>query len=347
MNKSEFWIYPTNFLETSCITAMEMLKSRVICLYYPIGGLVYTINGNGIQLIRDEEVNQIINLTEDEKQTIIEKGERYANTCSWENRYKEWDTQLFRLDTNNKIKVINLLRRTDRRDSSVENFKRANITNYEFIEAIDGKALTPNYELMSLFKENNFRNRRGVIGCALTHYNLWKKLLESDFEYFIIMEDDFTIVESFKQEIEKIDFEKYDILFMGYHMFSKTLEKVKDIYRNCNENNNINITIGQLQMAYYVGGTHCYSINKNGARKLLDYITKNGIKCAVDGLFKIPDLECFETRPHISFAEWNEGGKIIDSDIQNMCNVYDSIDLSNTADGLLQKYDYYPKQDFF
>jgi GR25 family glycosyltransferase involved in LPS biosynthesis/glycosyltransferase involved in cell wall biosynthesis len=347
MNKSEFWIYPTNFLETSCITAMEMLKSRVICLYYPIGGLVYTINGNGIQLIRDEEVNQIINLTEDEKQTIIEKGERYANTCSWENRYKEWDTQLFRLDTNNKIKVINLLRRTDRRNSSVENFKRANITNYEFIEAIDGKALTPNYELMSLFKENNFRNRRGVIGCALTHYNLWKKLLESDFEYFIIMEDDFTIVESFKQEIEKIDFEKYDILFMGYHMFSKTLEKVKDIYRNCNENNNINITIGQLQMAYYVGGTHCYSINKNGARKLLDYITKNGIKCAIDGLFKIPDLECFETRPHISFAEWNEGGKTIDSDIQNMCNVYDSIDLSNTADGLLQKYDYYPKQDFF
>ena len=67
MNKSEFWIYPTNFSETSCITAMEMLKSRVICLYYPIGGLVDTINGNGIQLIRDKEVNQIINLTEDEK----------------------------------------------------------------------------------------------------------------------------------------------------------------------------------------------------------------------------------------------------------------------------------------
>ena len=106
MNKSEFWIYPTNFLETSCITAMEMLKSRVICLYYPIGGLVDTINGNGIQLIRDEEVNQIINLTEDEKQTIIEKGERYANACSWENRYNEWESQLFRVDTN--LNICNL-----------------------------------------------------------------------------------------------------------------------------------------------------------------------------------------------------------------------------------------------
>lgn len=81
MNKSEFWIYPTHYPETSCITAMEMLKSRVICLYYPIAGLVDTINGNGIQLIRDKEVNQIINLTEYEKQAIIEKGEIYANTC--------------------------------------------------------------------------------------------------------------------------------------------------------------------------------------------------------------------------------------------------------------------------
>ena len=351
MNKSEFWIYPTNFSETSCITAMEMLKSRVICLYYPIGGLVDTINGNGIQLIRDKEVNQIINLTEDEKQTIIEKGERYANACSWENRYKEWEIQLFCVDTNNKIKVVNLLRRTDRRDSSVENFKRANITNYEFIEAVDGKALTPNSELISLFKGNNFRNRRGVIGCALTHYNLWKKLLQSEFEYFIIMEDDFTIVENFKEEIEKIDFEKYDILLMGYHMFSKTLEKVKGIYRKCNENEDVNLTIGRLQMDYYIGGIHCYSINKNGARKLLDYINKNGIKRAIDCFFNIPELECFETRPHISFAEWNEEGKAIDSDIQN---IYDSIDLSDTdgdahadaLDGLLQKYDCYPGQDF-
>ena len=357
MNKSEFWIYPTNFLETSCITAMEMLKSRVICLYYPIGGLVDTINGNGIQLIRDEEVNQIMNLTEDEKQTIIENGERYANTCSWENRCNEWENQLFRVEhanenTNNKIKVVNLLRRMDRRDSSIENFKRANITNYEFVEAVDGKALTPNSELISLFKGNNFGNRRGVIGCALTHYNLWKKLLESEFEYFIIMEDDFTIVESFKEEIEKIDFEKYDILLMGYHMFSKTLEKVKDIYRNCNENKGVNLTIDRLQMDYYIGGIHCYSINKNGARKLLDYINKNGIKRAIDCFFNIPELECFETRPHISFAEWSEGGKAIDSDIQN---IYDSIDLSDTdgdahadaLDGLLQKYDCYPGQDFF
>ncbi len=111
MNTTEYWLYPTNFFETSCITAMEMLKSRVICLYYPIGGLVDTMNNHGIQLVEGEEVNQIIRLTESEKQDIIVKGEKYADTCSWENRYKQWDELLF-YDQHNKMsqpKILNLI----------------------------------------------------------------------------------------------------------------------------------------------------------------------------------------------------------------------------------------------
>jgi len=95
MNKSEYWLYPTNYHETSCITAMEMLKSRVICLYYPLAGLTDTINDHGIKLTKDLEINQIISLTEDEKKNILINGEKYANTCSWENRYKQWEKLLF------------------------------------------------------------------------------------------------------------------------------------------------------------------------------------------------------------------------------------------------------------
>jgi hypothetical protein len=111
MNTSEYWLYPTNFFETSCITAMEMLKSRVICLYYPIGGLVDTMNNHGIQLVEGEEVNQIIRLTESEKQDIIVKGEKYADTCSWENRYKQWDELLFYYQHNkmSQPKILNLI----------------------------------------------------------------------------------------------------------------------------------------------------------------------------------------------------------------------------------------------
>jgi len=76
LNTSEYWLYPTNYFETSCITAMEMLKSRVICLYYPVGGLVDTMNNHGIQLVEGEEVNQIIRLTENEKKEMMVKGEQ-------------------------------------------------------------------------------------------------------------------------------------------------------------------------------------------------------------------------------------------------------------------------------
>ena len=50
--------------------------------------------------------------------------------------------------------------------------------NYEFIKAIDGKELTSDSDDVDLFEGNDFGSRRGFIGCALTHYNLWKKLIE-------------------------------------------------------------------------------------------------------------------------------------------------------------------------
>ena len=334
MNISEYWLYPTNFYETSCITAMEMLKSRVICLYYSIGGLVDTINGNGIQLIKGEEVNQISKLTEDEKQCIIENGERYANTCSWENRYKEWENELFCVEckserkfkndvsgNNNKIKVINLLRRNDRRDNVIQKFKSANITNYEFIEAVDGKKIVTTSEIKKLFTVNDFGNRRGVIGCALSHYNLWKRLINDTVDYYVIMEDDFELCENFQEKMNKINLEDYELIFFGYHMFENERDKVRSIYNVESEHT----TIEKLNNNLYIGGTHCYSINRQGAIKILEYISMNGIKHAIDYLMKISNLDCYESRPHLAFAEWNENGKTIDTDIQNNT---DSINLN-------------------
>jgi glycosyltransferase involved in cell wall biosynthesis len=46
MGAAEYWLYPTDWPETSCITAMEMLMSGVICLYYPVAGLTDTMGGN-------------------------------------------------------------------------------------------------------------------------------------------------------------------------------------------------------------------------------------------------------------------------------------------------------------
>jgi len=50
MSTAEYWLYPTNFNETSCITSMEMLMSEVICLYYPVAVLNNTLGDYGIKV---------------------------------------------------------------------------------------------------------------------------------------------------------------------------------------------------------------------------------------------------------------------------------------------------------
>ncbi len=90
MASSEFWLYPTNFTETSCITSMEMLMSEVICIYYPIAGLVDTLGDYGIPIQQGEEISTILNLSTKIKNNIKQKGKKYALTCSWDNRAINW-----------------------------------------------------------------------------------------------------------------------------------------------------------------------------------------------------------------------------------------------------------------
>jgi beta-1,4-mannosyl-glycoprotein beta-1,4-N-acetylglucosaminyltransferase len=91
MDISEYWLYPCSFNETSCITAMEMLMSEVICLYYPIAGLTDTLGSYGIQVKEGNEIETILQLTEEDKNTLKRNGKEYAKSCSWENRVIQWN----------------------------------------------------------------------------------------------------------------------------------------------------------------------------------------------------------------------------------------------------------------
>jgi GR25 family glycosyltransferase involved in LPS biosynthesis len=221
------------------------------------------------------------------------------------------------------IKIINLERRIDRKESSIIKLCIGNITNYEFIKAFDSREITNKTDNLHLFKGNDFNNRKGFIGCALSHYNLWLRLLNDENHlFYLVMEDDFVLCKGFKKELSKIFQEMTikTILFLGYHMFEKNRNEYRNIYDsefNQDYKLNGNISIEKLNRNLYIGSTCCYSINKKGARMMIDYIHSNGIKHGIDYLFKIaPELECYETRPHLSFSDWNENNKQIDTDIQ-------------------------------
>ena len=91
MGKSEYWLYPCCFDETSCITAMEMMMHGVICLYYPRAGLTDTMNGNGIQIKCGNEIETLLNLKVSEKIECVTKGIKYTESCSWEHRAHQWN----------------------------------------------------------------------------------------------------------------------------------------------------------------------------------------------------------------------------------------------------------------
>ncbi len=228
------------------------------------------------------------------------------------------------------IYVINLDRRPDRKERVSKILLDHEIDNFKFYQAIDGSQLELTDEIYELFKNNDFGNRRSFIGCALSHYNLYKMLANSDEDYFIIMEDDISLSLNFKQELVKYLYriqnnsyeEEIDFLYLGYHIkhqyqndrfiFSNTLT---NIGKSNEEDNN-----------KYVCGNFGYIVTKKGAIKLLDYINKHGIKHGIDYLIKIvPELNNKICQPHIIFSEWVNTSNYneVDSDIQKDFSCFD------------------------
>jgi len=221
-------------------------------------------------------------------------------------------------ETKHKIKIVNLEKRIDRKQSMIEKLKNANINNYEFIKAIDGYKLIPDRYLYNLFYNNDFNYRKGFIGCALTHYALWKNLVnDPDNDYYIIFEDDVEFVFNYQEKINEINkhnhFAEKDLIFLGYCMFEENRKLFHNIYYKDND-----VNIQNLNNFLYIGGTSSYSINKSGAKKLINYIEKNGIKHGIDYFIKIcPDINIFEIQPFLISVEWVEQNiPIVDSDIQ-------------------------------
>ncbi len=210
--------------------------------------------------------------------------------------------------------VVNLLRRTDRKEAMEVEFEKASISEgeYEFFEAVDGKELALTDEINTLFLGNDFGSRKGVIGCALSHYNLWKQLVASDSEYYTIFEDDIKLCDGFKAKWEEAsnDLTGIDLIFLGYHVREVNKSEINKVLNEGSKK--------QLDSGIYIGGTFSYILTKLGAKKLLDYISQNGIKHGIDYMIKIvPDLNRFNCQPHIVFSEWVVSSESkVDTDIQ-------------------------------
>ena len=119
-----------------------------------------------------------------------------------------------------KTYVINLDRSEDRLEFVKDNARKANLDITRF-RGVEGNKL----DLADLKRRNIITNEKlrvGEIGCALSHINLWKKIINddtiSDDKLVLILEDDVIIPKDLNQKLKKLlphSPEDWELLFLG------------------------------------------------------------------------------------------------------------------------------------
>jgi GR25 family glycosyltransferase involved in LPS biosynthesis len=172
-------------------------------------------------------------------------------------------------------------------------------------------------EIKHIFLRNDFNYRKGIIGCALSHINLWKQLIQdTSNDYYIILEDDIEVCEQFKDKlslyqniIENELKDKYDLFYLGYTLRNDMLHDRFTTYPS--------ILYNRLFTNKYSGGTFGYIIHKSFAIKLIDDIYTNSVSRAIDFyMADIPNVRMFNAQPHILFSDSIIINPSTNSDIQ-------------------------------
>jgi GR25 family glycosyltransferase involved in LPS biosynthesis len=129
---------------------------------------------------------------------------------------------------------INLDKRPDRWKKFSAQPALKEFTKFERFSAVDGSKIdVKNDKRISLHtRQNIFRKYRrsdyeintpGAIGASLSHFTLWKKLVDSDAEYMVVFEDDTVVDEKTMMLVDKLIPTlpaKWDIWLLGCHRWA-------------------------------------------------------------------------------------------------------------------------------
>lgn len=218
---------------------------------------------------------------------------------------------------NNRLYIINLERRRDRKEYMERILSEQNINNYEFVNAVDGSKLNATEDIYKLFYGNDFYYRWGVVGCALSHYYLWKRLLNDPVnDYYIILEDDITLCSDFNEKLDKVI----------RHILA---ENIPFCSIGGHSNKSINENIDNLQIMYddysgYVEGTFAYVLTKAGAQRIISFIESHSIYRAIDYIaYTAFDMKVHKLNEKLAGADSFQMEGNNDSDIQTDFNCLD------------------------
>ncbi|XP_059200798.1 procollagen galactosyltransferase 2 [Centropristis striata] len=127
-----------------------------------------------------------------------------------------------------EIFLINLRRRSDRRDRMLRSLIVLGI-NATLTEAVDGKALNSSQlqamgiDMLPGYKDPYSERvlTRGEIGCFLSHWNIWKQVVQQELQQVLVLEDDVRFEPRFcsrlvaiMENVQRAGLE-YDLIYVG------------------------------------------------------------------------------------------------------------------------------------
>lgn len=101
--KSDIWLYPTEFPETYCISALEAMAAGCLVCTTDYAGLSYTVGKRGIlskyPLNKEEMLRKLFYVLDNinVKEFYINNAKKWALEQTYENLAKEWENSLFNL----------------------------------------------------------------------------------------------------------------------------------------------------------------------------------------------------------------------------------------------------------
>lgn len=189
--------------------------------------------------------------------------------------------------------IVNLERDKHRKDYVLSVLEPYPFLSVEVIPAVEGKLLSSaevesKFDTSMSFKRYGRDLNRGEIGCTLSHFNCYKRLLESNKQYALILEDDITILRDLnviKELIEYLQQEIPIIIFLSGDYWYTQENKISDDY--------------YLSSVYDAVGSYAYLINKQAAELILSQNRK--ASCAADNwsLYRSQGVNLKAIRPYL------------------------------------------------
>jgi GR25 family glycosyltransferase involved in LPS biosynthesis len=198
------------------------------------------------------------------------------------------------MDKISKIYFINLDRRPDRYEHFLKQCHDNNIqfNKIQRFKALDGNSYEFNNKEKSMFKEVDYRTQdfsKRIMGNQLSHYYILKEMIDKNYNYIIVFQDDIQLRNDFKKELEKVmdnipvNAELVNIAFHKFASYNQFIpwnlnqrEEEKEMVK-VNVNDNIcilNDTINPCSLGYIV--------TLKGAKNLVNHFNTTGFLRATD-----------------------------------------------------------------